>query len=387
MRIGEGRNGWGREREARELSLQFPLPPFVTQDVALAPLRNFFRVVLGVSQNVVFVAQGELFTFLQALLLGCLPREEKRVFLCASGDEFHLKQLYEALPPEETVFLLLARRPEEFWSLFTFFTLQDRRKALVGEPHGALAECARECFVPFFPADITCFSFWQRSAFSYLPLVVWGIPVEEVERGFQEGYSLLREAAFLLAFFLAQKEQEGRGRVYIVTESSLLEGVTSSLVPLFERSCGHVMVFRIMDPQAFWNESAERVIWKSSVVIAVRGDSRSGLQVRVPQSFFSTRGPFTGQEFLHHSSFEALEYSTMEALRTLLRREGEIAVDIHLPSVSPLFLGQYMAFLQYFACYSAWIREIDVFSDPPLMHFERQVVSFLKKWHEEETER
>uniref|UniRef100_A0A7V4THW2 Uncharacterized protein n=1 Tax=Candidatus Caldatribacterium saccharofermentans TaxID=1454753 RepID=A0A7V4THW2_9BACT len=376
VRIQEGGRDWKGGKEVRTLLSQFPLPPFVTQEVPLLPIQRFFRATLGVFRYIVLVTQGELLAFFQAFLKNSLLRE-KALFLCSSQDGDLLGELCEVLPPSETAFLFLARRPEEFWGLFALFALPERKKVLVGEPHGAFAECARECFFPFLPVDVPSFSFWQRSAFLYLPLSVWGMPPEEVERGFQEGYTALREEAFRLALFLWEKEQEGKGRVHIVAEPPLLGEVLSSFFPLLERSCEGGLVFRAGSPQTLWNEG-ERVWERGITILVLRALSGEGFRVRIPRELVSSE-IFAGWGFLRECSFEALEKAAIDALRGMLRQRGEAFAELCLPLYSPFFLGQCIAFMQYLACYSAWLREVDIFSEPPLVRFERHVVSCLKK--------
>uniref|UniRef100_A0A7V3YFL0 Uncharacterized protein n=1 Tax=Candidatus Caldatribacterium californiense TaxID=1454726 RepID=A0A7V3YFL0_9BACT len=375
VRIQEGGRDWKGGKGVRTLLSQFPLPPFVTQEVLLLPIQRFFRATLEVFRYTVLVTQGELLAFFQAFLKHSSCRE-RTLFLCSSRDGNFLRELCEVLPPSETAFLFLARRPEEFWGLFALFALPERKKILVGEPHGAFAECARECFFPFLPADVPSFSFWQRSAFLYLPLSVWGVPLEEVERGFQEGYATLREEAFRLALFLWEKEQEGKSRVHIVAEPSLLGEVLFSLSSLLERSCGGSLAFRVGSPQTLWNEGEE--VWGRGVTILVLRTSGEGFRIRIPRELVSSE-IFTGWEFLRECSFEALEKATMETLRGMLRQRGEAFAELCFPLCSPFFLGQCVAFVQYLACYSAWLREVDIFSEPPLVRLEHHVVSCLRK--------
>lgn len=355
-----------------------PLPPFVTQRIDLLPLESFYRAVLGIPRHVVIVTQGDILAILEAFLT-TYPFGEKRTFLCASTDGVLLGQLCDALPQEDTVFLFLARRPEEFWGLLAFFALQHRKRILIGEPHGAFAECARECFVPFLPADIPCFSFWQRSTFLYLPLNVCRIPPEEVERGFKEGYASLREVALRTALVLSQV-LERKSRIYCVTDNLLLKRVTASFIPLLEECLGKKGSLRITSSGDLFSEREEI---PRSLVLFIREGTRQKLQVRIPQTFFSSSGLFAQKELLR-CSLSDVRNAEKEVLQFLLRQMGESFLVIDVPEISPFFVGQYMAFLQCLACYCAWLRGIDIFSEPPLVQFERSVISFLAKQREGE---
>lgn len=357
----------------------FPLPPFVAQRVDLSPLESFYRAVLGIPRHVVIVTQGDILVTLEAFLTAC-PFGEKRVFLCASTDGALLGQLCDVLPQEDTVFLFLARRPEEFWGLFAFFALQYRKRILIGEPHGAFAECARECFVPFLPVDIPCFSFWQRSAFLYLPLSVCGIPLDEVERGFREGYASLREVALRTALVLS-RILEGKNRIYFVADTLLLRKVTASFVPLLEECLGRKGVLRITSSSDLFSEREEI---PHSLVLFIQEGVRQKLPVKIPQAFFSSSGLFAQKEFFRRCSLTDVRNAEREVLQSLLRRTGGNFLVVDVPELSPFFVGQYMAFLQCLACYCAWLRGIDIFSEPPLVQFERSIISFLAKQYEEE---
>lgn len=369
-----------REGEREKASLTFPLPPFVTQKIDFLPLQSFYRATLRIFRQVVIITQGDIFATLEAFF-STYPSFEKRVFFCTGTDQILLRRLYNELPQEDVIFLFLARRPEEFWNLLAFLALQDRRRILVGEPHGAFAECARECFVPFLSVDIPCFSFWHRSAFLYFPLSMSGIPPEEVERGFQEGYVLFRETAFRIALFVS-RELAGRERVYVVIDTVLLKKLTMSFVALLEECFGKRGLFCVVSGEDLWKEKEEI---PHAFIIFVQESADKKFRIRVPQTFFSPSGLFAQREFLRHCSFSDIQNAKWEVLQSLLRRMGGRFLTLELPDVSPFFVGQYMALLQYLACYGAWLRGADVFSDPPLVHFEHSIVSFLAKQHREET--
>lgn len=368
----------GEKGETRALPA-LPLPPFVTQEIDLLPLESFYRATLGVPRYVVIVTQGDILTTLEAFLIA-FPLGEKRTFICASTDEDLLRRLYSGLPQVDTTFLFLARRPEEFWSVLAFFALQDRKRVLVGEPHGIFAECAWEYFVPFLPVDIPCFSFWQRSAFLYLPLSLCGVLPEEVERGFQEGYALLREVALRMALIIS-RELERKDCIYFVVDSLLLKKVTMSFAPLLEECLGRKELLRIAGNGDFFREREEM---PRSLVLFIRGNTRQGFQVKIPQTFSSLSGSFTPPGSLRRCSFADVQNAEAEVLQSLLRHVGGRFFVVEIPELSPFFVGQYMAFLQYLACYSAWLRGVDVFSDPPLVQFERSIISFLARRGEEE---
>lgn len=371
---------FGEGKKERALPV-FPLPPFVAQKIDLLPLESFYRAVLGIPRHVVIVTQGDILAILEAFFAVC-PFSEKRTLLCASTDGVLLGQLCDVLPQEDTVFLFLARRPEEFWGLFAFFALQNRKRILVGEPHGAFAECARECFVPFLPVDIPCFSFWQRSTFLYLPLIVCGISPDEVERGFREGYASLRDVALRAALVFSQVLEKGN-RIYFVADTLLLRKVTASFIPLLEECLGKKGLLRIAGSGDLFSEGEEVL---HSLVLFIQGDTRQKLQVRIPHTLFSSSGLFAQKEFLRRCSLADVRSAGTEVLQSLLRRMGASFLVVDVPDLSPFFVGQYMAFLQCLACYCAWLQGIDVFSEPPLVQFERSIISFLAKRYEEEVQ-
>ncbi len=384
VRISEKKGIRGDEQEFREFSLRFPLPPFIAQKVDIGPLLSFSRAVLGTARNIVFVAHEEMVFLLEAFFVGHSPKEERRFFFCTAGDVHCVKHLSEVLSREESAFLFMARRPEEFWILALFFALPHQKRAFVGEPDGALAECARECFVPFLPANIPSYSFWQRSAFLYLPLILWGFRVEAVDRGLEEGYTTLRDSALRCALFLRREEEEGKRRVWFVSESALLRKIISSFLPLLERSFGGGVNFEILDLLAFFQKWMEGRGGDAAVIL-VGSRQRQNSRLELPHDF--PCGSFSGWEYLKGCSLEGMRRASFEATRALLRKESEIFVDVNLFDSSPSSWGSFMAFLQSLACYSSWLWEIDVFSDPPLVQLEHQVLSLLKKQQWEETQR
>ncbi|MGC8777945.1 MAG: hypothetical protein ACP5Q4_04635, partial [Candidatus Caldatribacteriaceae bacterium] len=372
--------------EAETFKKSFPVPPFWDSAVSLEQLSSFYRAVLRLAKHIVFLGNSEIIFFLQSLFREYVPGlgGEHSFYFCGDSDMALLERLVGNLPPEETVGVILPRRVEEF-KLLTLSFVFPWRKVFLGSAHGIVAEVARELFLPFYPVEEGYHHFWHRGTLLYLPLLCGGIAIEELERGFQEGYPRFQEEALCLSLLLIKGKPGGWREVCFLVDSQFLFVLFQSFLPLFEKSCGGEtkIRFTVKDFLSFRDISQDVLSSKkriaSTLFVVVRSGKRG-------QNLLFQRPSLLGKEFffeewhlLDRVSFHHFHRAECLALLSILRGEEASVVELRYLDADIGVAGQIMAFLHQWVCYSAWLRGLDLLSDPPISRFEKLVRGFLKK--------
>ncbi|MCX7668107.1 MAG: hypothetical protein N2Z84_04160 [Atribacterota bacterium] len=372
-------------KESGDLRSTFPVPPFWEGAVNLGQVASFYRAVLRLPKNVVFLGSNEVILFLQNFFREYIVNMDgdQSFYFCSDSDLALLERLIASLPPEETAGVILPRRVEEFKFLTLSFVFP-WKKVFLGSVHGIVAEAARALFYPFFPVEDGYHYFWHRGALLYLPLLCLGIRVEELEQGFTEGYPLFQEEAMVMSLLLVHNEAVWKEVCFLVDNQFLLS-LFQSFLPLLEKSCrGEKSIsFRVRDFLSFWDTCGDWPSWKDSLAstffVVVRSEgSKQDLLFQRPallqKEFF-----FEEWNLLDRDSFYRFHQAEGSALLSLFQREGISWVELCCHQANLEMVGQMVAFVHQWACYNAWLRGLDLLSDPPISGFESMVKKFLRK--------
>lgn len=373
-------------RGVEVLKQHFPPPPFWDGTVDLAQISSFYRAVLRLFKNIVFLGTGEVILVLQNLFREYSPGfgGDQAFYFCSDFDMALLERLVKVFPLEETVGVILARRVEEF-KLLTLSFAFPWKKVLLGSTHGIMAEVARELFLPFYPVEDGYHYFWHRSVLLYLPLFCFGVPLEDLDRGFQEGYPLFQKEAMILSLLLAREKEKGWKEVCFLVDNQFLFSLFQSFLPLLEKSCQGVtgVDFGVRDLFSFWDTHRDSPSWRekatSTLFVVIRsGEAKQGLLFQRPH-FLQRKLFFEEWNLLDRASFGQFHHAECLALLSVLREAEASFVEIQYLDTGPETVGQIVAFLHQWVCYNAWLRGLDLLGDPPVLGFESLVRSFLKR--------
>lgn len=363
----------------------FPVPPFREGVVNLEQMASFYRAVLRLSKNVVFLGSNEVILLLQDFFreYALNMNGGQSFYFCSDSDLALLERLIASLPPEETVGVILPRRIEEFKFLTLSFVFP-WKKVFLGSTHGIVAEAARTLFYPFFPIEDGYHYFWHRGALLYLPLLCLGVGVEELERGFVEGYPLLQEEAMLMSLLLVRNEA-GWKEVCFLVDNQFLLSLFQSFLSLLEKSCrgkGN-MSFKARDFLSFWDTYEDWSFCKdalgSTLFVVVRGGgNRQGLLFQRPTPLQKELS-FEEWNLLDRASFYRFHRAEGSALLSLFQEEGVSWIELCYHRTDLEMVGQMVALFHQWVCYNAWLRGLDLLSDPPISGFESLVRRFLRK--------
>ncbi len=328
--------------------------------------------------------------FLETLYRGYAWNLEKRrsYYFCSDTDVYQLTWLSRHLVPQETICVILPRKIEEFQLLTITFSLP-WKAVLLGSTHGVVAEVARNAFLSFFPMEEGYYHFWHRGELAYLPLLSWGVNVQEFDRGLNRGYHLLQEEAIALALLLG-REQTMFKEICFVVDNHFFLSLLTAFLSLLEKSCQgeNAPLFTVKDFFALrdiYCESplGEEKIHSTLFVLFHNEGKSSGLHFHFPPEL--KRDLFFEEwQLLKRSCIDRFVEAEISTLHSFLRGEHVSSVDVSLQDTDIATIGQLIALFHQWACYNGWLRGLDLLSDPPIIHFEHLVRSRLRK---EETRR
>ncbi|NLY05580.1 hypothetical protein [Candidatus Sordicultor fermentans] len=364
------------QEERAELLDKLPLL-FEEEEVIVEQFFSFYRAVLREKKNLIFLSSPVVVSFLRNFLMEEVSsRGEQFIGLVDSSRSDLLLYWKEKLPPKDTALVVLARPLEELQLLLLAFSFPQWEKVLVGSNYGILAQSAQILFLPFLPTEIYHHYFWQRSALLYLPLISLNLPVEELEEGFKKS-DYLREEAAALSLFIKEMEEKGIERVNFLVDNSFILSILQSFIPLLEYSCKGEgkMEFRAFDFSMM--RDGQLFLSDNSIFILVKSEKINKIKFTLPSvlkriDLFSPEGsvPTSG-------SWKEIKEIECRVVENLLYKEGKdfLKWEYYLPDFQTT--GELMTFVRYLVSYNAWLRGLDLWSDPPVAEFDNQIWRLL----------
>lgn len=371
------KNGFFPEKEKFELLERLPLL-LEEEDIILEQFFNFYRAVLGGKKNLVFLSSPEIISSLRNFLgKEASPGEQFVGFVDSSGLDL-LLYWKENLPPKDTVLVVLARPLEELQLLLLAFSFPQWEKVLIGSNYGILAQTARLLFLPFLPTEIYHHYFWQRSAFLYLPLISLHLPVEEMEEGFKNSDYLRKEAAILSLFF-KEIEEKGIGRVNFLVDNSFILSVLQCFISLLEYSCGEKGKIEFRAFNFSMMRENQLFLSDNSIFVLVKGKKVNKIKFSLPTTLKKI-DLFSQEKLIPASgSWEKIREIEYQVVENKLKEEEKIFLEWEYYSPDLRTAGEIMTLMRYLVSYNAWLRGLDLWSDPPVVDFDSQMWKLLSK--------
>lgn len=371
-------NNFFSEEEKPELLEKLPLL-LEEGDIILEQFFNFYRVALGGKKNIIFLSSPEVISFLRNFLRwGTNTGEQFIGFADSSGLDL-LIYWRDNLPPKDTTLVVLARPIEELQLLLLAFSFPQWEKVLVGSNYGILAQTARLLFLPFLPTEVYHHYFWQRSALLYLPLIGLHLPVEEMEEGFKNGDYLRKEAA-TFSLFIKGIEEKGIEKINFLVDNSFILSVLQYFLPLLEYSCQQEK--RRIEFRAFnFSVMRENQLFLSdnSIFVLLKSKGINKIKFTLP-SAIKKIDLFSQEKLIPTSgSLGKIREKEYQVVENRLKEKGENFMRWEYYSPDLRTIGEIMTLMRYIVSYNAWLRGLDLWSDPPVVDFDNQMWKLLSK--------
>lgn len=358
------------------------------QDIARKDTPNFVDVEPDIErikqvrdehdyENLVVIGNGGSITTFRALLYAFLNETDVNVRLVTTMDPDYLNTLSDELNPDDTLVMPISKSGETVGVIESLLYFIDRDYpvcAVTSENDGALKQIVERNDYGFIEHQDVVGRFSGLTETALAPAAFAGIEVSEIRAGGEEMYEKLAPSeqynpALNVASALYDSEQAGHQEVFTPFYSTRLFGFYPLLVQLM-----HETVCKDGEGQTFYGDMGpecqhhtnQRVFGGREDVATLffRTDAHEKKTIEVPENLegIDIRGKQLSD--LQNQELSDSLKAEYEGVRQALEEEDMPNITINLTDVSHRTLGKLIAFMQYLAVYSAWLRDVEPFNQP-----------------------
>lgn len=328
-------------------------------------------------ENLVVIGNGGSITSFRALLYAFLNETDKNVRLVTTMDPDYLNTLSDELDPEDTLVMPISKSGETIGVIESLLYFIDRGYdvcAVTSQNDGALKQIVERNDYGFIEHQDVGGRFSGLTETALAPAAFAGIEVSEIRAGGEEMYEKLDPGeqynpALNIASALYDAEEDGFNEVFAPFYSTRLFGFYPLFVQLMhETVCKDgkgQTVYGDMGPEC-QHHTNQRVFGGREDVVTMffRSDAHEMKRIDVPPNLEDV--DIRGRELqdLQGKEFKESLHSEYEGVKQALDEEDMPNIVMSVDDVSHRSLGKLIALMQYIAVYSAWLRDVDPFTQP-----------------------
>jgi glucose-6-phosphate isomerase len=329
-------------------------------------------------ENIIIIGNGGSITSFKAFY-GALRgyANNKKFFIVSTMEPDFLTEVMKQCPKNKTLVLVISKSGNTVGVIESLLAFKGYEWLAVTSDNGTLREIAertgKECIR--HPEIGGRYSGITSSA--YVPAVLAGIPVEEINRGAHMIYNrcspnvpVQKNPALKLSAALYSLEQKGFTELFVPIYSTRLVAFMPLITQLVHESFGKhgkgLTVFGGLAPETH-HHTNQRFFGGRKNVIGIfisAGKQDKDMRVKVAKNLsdIPLRDGRLGE--LDGISFaKALELE-LRGVEHHSKAQRIPFVRLTVNRITPFSVGEFMAFWHYVAVYSAWLRGVDPFDQP-----------------------
>lgn len=327
--------------------------------------------------NLVVIGNGGSITSFRAYLYAFMPEVDKLVHPVTTMDPDYLNRISKNLDPENTLIMPISKSGETVGVIESLMYFVKRDYDVFGvtsDNDGALKQIIDRNEYGWIEHPDVGGRFSGLTETALVPAAFAGIEIEEIRRGGEEMYDLLSpkkqyNPALNMASALYDAENNGYENVFAPFYSSRMFGYMPLFIQLMhETVCkdGEGQMISGDHAPEYQHHTNQRIFGGKENVLPVffRTDTHEREEIDIPEGIedIDIRGKkLEDLEGLSHQ--EALK-SEYKGVKDALDEEDRPNITINLTELSHESAGKMVAFMQYLAIYSAWLRDVDPFTQP-----------------------
>lgn len=326
--------------------------------------------------NLVVIGNGGSITSFRAYLYAFLPEVDKDVRLVTTMDPDYLNRLSRELDVEDTLIVPISKSGETVGvieSLMFFMERDYEVMAVTSDNDGALRNIVRKKGLEWIEHPDIGGRFSGVTETGLVPAALAGMDVDEIRKGAEEMYEDLRSdednAAKDLALKLYRAEEEGYDDILTPFYSTRMFGFYPLLVQLMhETVCKHgegMTVYGDLGPE-YQHHTNQRMFGGKEDIVPMffRTETHEHAEIEVPDDLedIGIRGKDLGD--LEDNSYSQALKSEYTGVKEALDDEERPSITLTLHELSFEAAGELIAFMQYLAVYSAYLRDVNPFNQP-----------------------
>lgn len=331
-------------------------------------------------RNLIVIGNGGSNTSFRAFHQALVPVGSKKgSFILTTMEPDLIDELREAFPKRKTLVMPISKSGTTVGVIESMLAFEGYAMLPVTSPNtGALSVMAEKAGFEMIPHAPVGGRYSGLTASALAPALFFGIDVVEIENGAREMYKqcnpqvhIDRNPALQLAASLYLLDRKGYDEIFCPIYSYRLAGFQNLIVQLMHETVGKKRkgqtVFCADAPESQHHTNQRFFGGKRNILglfINVENPEDNDSKVKVPPSLRQVKvrdgtvGDMNGVPYA-----KALEYEFRGTYEDAINKRIPVA-NIGLDSVSPFSVGELLAFWQYVAVYSAWLRGLDAFDQP-----------------------
>lgn len=363
-----------KDRSVQELPRK-NTPNFAEHQPDLEEIKQ--KAVAHEFENLVVIGNGGSITSFRAHLYALLEETEVEVRMVTTMEPDYLERISRDLDPEETLVMPISKSGETAGVIESTLYFIERGYdifAVTSDTESALKEIVEEKEYDWLEHPDVGGRFSGATETALAPLAFAGVDIDEIREGAEEMYEKLAPSnqynpALNVASAFYDAEKKGHDEIFAPFYSTKLFGFYPLFVQLMhETVCKEgegQTVFGDLGPEC-QHHTNQRVFGgrKNVLTCFFRTDSHIEKSIEVPEElqYIQLRERKLGD--LQGRSFGDSLNSEYQGVKDALNEQDMPNITLTVTDITHRGLGKLVAFLQYVAVYSAWLRDVDPFNQP-----------------------
>lgn len=327
-------------------------------------------------ENLVVIGNGGSITTFRAYLYAFLPEVSKDVRLVTTMDPDYLNRLSRELDVENTLVVPISKSGQTVGvieSLMFFINRDYDVLPVTSDNYGALRNIVEKEGLEYIEHPDVGGRFSGATETALVPAALAGMDIDEIRAGAEKKYAELspekENEAKELALKLYKAEKNGYTDILTPFYSTRLFGFYPLFVQLMhETVCKEgegQTVYGDLGPEYQHHTNQRMFGGKDNIVpLFFRTETHEHAEIKVPEGLedIDIRGRNLGN--LEKNSYSQALKSEYLGVKHAVDEEDRPNATLTLDELSYGSAGELVAFMQYLAVYSAWLRGIDPFNQP-----------------------
>jgi glucose-6-phosphate isomerase len=364
-----------KQRKVQELPRQRE-PDFVKHEPDIEAIKEAVEDEHDYDSLVV-IGNGGSITSFRAYLYAFFPEVDVDVRMVTTMDPDYLNRLSRELDPENTLVMPVSKSGDTTGVIESLLFFMDRDFpvfAVTSDNDGALRQIVEREDLNWMEHPDVGGRFSGATETALVPAAFAGMPVGEIRKGAEEMYEKLSpenqyNPALNVASAMYDAEQKGYENIFAGFYSTRMFGFKPLFVQLMHETVGKngegQFVAGDHGPE-FQHHTNQRIFGGKQNVLPVffRTENHEESEIIVPEELDDVQ--IRGRDLDGLNARTLQESLTAEYLgvKEALDEEDMPNITLTFTELSHEAAGKLVAFLQYVAVYSAWLRDVDPFNQP-----------------------
>ncbi|WEL19164.1 hypothetical protein [Candidatus Nanohalococcus occultus] len=328
-------------------------------------------------ENLVVIGNGGSVTSFRAYLYAFMPETDLNVRIVTTPEPDFLNRVSSEMRPENTIVMPISKSGETVTvieSLLYFLKREYDVFGITSDNDGALKQILEKTGSDWIEHLDVGGRFSGATETALVPAAFAGIDIREIREGAEEMYEKLSpqnnyNPALNVASAFYDAEKQGFEQIFTGFYSTRLFGFKPLFVQLMhETVCKEgegQTVFGDLGPE-FQHHTNQRIFGGEQDVLPVffRTDTNEREHIEISHEFEGI--DLGGRELSELDGMELKESvkSEYQGVKDALDDQDAPNITFNLTKLSHRAAGETVAFLQYVAVYSAWLRDVNPFDQP-----------------------